>query len=69
MDRPKPKRVWIDKDVIDGPRCTIDESIKGDASQSRCGITFDGNIDVMYIGWTIVTYVHHWHIIWKIQIG
>ena len=21
MDRPKQKRVWIDKDIIDGPRC------------------------------------------------
>ena len=28
--------------------CTIDESIKGAASQNRYGITFDGNIDVMY---------------------
>ena len=27
---------------------TIDESIKGAASQNRYGITFDGNIDVMY---------------------
>ena len=38
---------------------TIDESIKGAASQNRYGITFDGNIDVMYNGSTIVTYVHH----------
>ena len=29
--------------------CTIDESIKGAASQNRYGITFDGNIDVLYI--------------------
>ena len=29
--------------------CTIDESIKGAASLRRYGITFDGNIDVMYI--------------------
>ena len=28
--------------------CTIDESIKGAASQNRYGITFDGNIDVLY---------------------
>ena len=28
--------------------CTIDESVKGAASQNRYGITFDGNIDVLY---------------------
>ena len=28
--------------------CTIDESIKGAASQNRYDITFDGNIDVLY---------------------
>ena len=28
--------------------CTIDESIKGAASQNRYGLTFDGNINVMY---------------------
>ena len=28
--------------------CTIDESIKGAASLGRYGITFDGNIDVVY---------------------
>ena len=27
---------------------TIDESIKGAASQNRYDITFDGNIDVLY---------------------
>ena len=36
--------------------CTIDESIKGAASLRRYGITFDGNIDIMYpfpkLGWT-----------------
>ena len=35
--------------TFDSSICTINESIKGDASQSRYGITFDGNIDVMYI--------------------
>ena len=38
--------------------CTIDESIKGAASLRRYGITFDGNIDIMYpfpkLGWTKV---------------
>ena len=29
--------------------CTINESIKGAASLRRYGITFDGNIDVLYI--------------------
>ena len=35
--------------------CTIDESIKGAASQNRYDITFDGNIDVLYIfQWLII---------------
>ena len=29
-------------------QCTIDESIKGAASQRRYGITFDGNINIKY---------------------
>ena len=41
-------------------QCTIDESIKGAASLRRYGITFDGNIDVMYPFYfqnNLVTYV------------
>ena len=29
--------------------CTIDESVKGAANLRRYGITFDGNIDMIYI--------------------
>ena len=30
-------------------QCTIDESIKGAASQRRYGITFDGNINIIVL--------------------
>ena len=36
---------------------TIDESIKGAASQNRYDITFDGNIDVLYIFQWVCTYL------------
>ena len=37
--------------------CTIDESIKGAASQNRYDITFDGNINVLYIFQSVCIYL------------